>query len=140
MEHLNPQFMDREQREHIEFYQTWIRDVLKGNLAGVDDLVALRNRFTLDEYERRAAYDLGLDTDTIEDFREEIDSKIKGRVAEIAEDILCSVFHAKLFAVGIQTEEQVLPVESLEIHGERILPIVGGEPYDGAIDDVIFDR
>ena len=140
MEHLNPQFIDREQREHIEFYQTWTRDVLKGNLVGVDDLVALRNRFTLDEYERRTAYDLGLDTDTIEDFREEIDSKIKGRVAEIAEDILCSVFHAKLFAVGIQTEEQVLPVESLEIHGERILPIVGGEPYDGVIDDVIFDR
>jgi hypothetical protein len=140
MEHITPHFIDREQREHIEFYQTWTRDVLRGALAGVDDLVMLRTRFTLDEDERRTAYDLGLDTDMIEDFREEIDSKIKGRVAEIAEDILCSVFHAKLFAIGIQAEDTVLPVESLEIQGERILPVVGGEPYDGPIDDVIFDR
>src|SRR5690348_7175215 len=99
MEHITPHFIDREQREHIEFYQAWTRDVLRGALAGVDDLVMLRTRFTLDEDERRTAYDLGLDTDMIEDFREEIDSKIKGRVAEIAEDILCSVFHAKLFAI-----------------------------------------
>lgn len=140
MEHITPHFIDREQSEHIEFYQAWTRDVLRGALAGVDDLVMLRTRFTLDEDERRTAYDLGLDTDMIEDFREEIDSKIKGRVAEIAEDILCSVFHAKLFAIGIQAEDTVLPVESLEIQGERILPVVGGEPYDGPIDDVIFDR
>ena len=51
-----------------------------------------------------------------------------------------SVFHAKLFAVGIQTGEQVLPVESLEIQEDRILPVVNGEAYEGPVDDVLFDR
>ena len=77
MEQLNPQFMDREKREQIEFYQSWVRDVLKGELAGVDDLVALRNRFMLDEYDQRVVYDLGIDTDMIADLVEGIDSKIK---------------------------------------------------------------
>ena len=115
MEQLNPQFIDREKREQIEFYQTWVRDVLKGELAGIDDLVALRSRFMLDEYDQRVVYDLGIDTDMLVDLVEGIDSKIKGRLLETTEEILCSVFHAKLFAVGIQAGERVLPVESLEI-------------------------
>ena len=140
MEQLSPQFIDREKREQIEFYQTWIGDVLKGELAGINDLVVLRSRFTLDAYDQRVAYDMGLDTDLLAEFIEEIDSKIKGRLLETTEELLASVFHAKLFAVGIQTGEQVLPVESLEIHEERIVPVVDGKLYDGPVDDVLFDR
>ena len=140
MEQLYPQFIDREQREQIEFYQTWVRDVLKGELAGIDELTALRKRFMLDEYDQRVVYDLGIDTDMITELVEEIDSKIKGRLLETTEELLGSVFHAKLFAVGIQVGEQVLPVESLEIYEERILPVLNGEPYDGPVDDVLFDR
>lgn len=140
MEQLSPQFIDREKREQIEFYQTWVRDVLRGELAGVDDLVALRSRFMLDEYDQRVVYDLGIDTNMITDLIEDIDSKIKGRLLETTEELLCSVFHAKLFAVGIQVGEQVLPVESLEIYEERIVPVVNGGLYDGPVDDVLFDR
>lgn len=140
MEQVTSHFIEQERRERVVFYQTWISDVLRGEVAGVDDLTALRTRFSLDEHERRIAHDLGIDTEPIEYIRENLDSKIRGRLGEITEDILGSVFHAKLFMVGIQVGEHVLPVESLEICEERILPVVGGETYDGPIDDVLFDR
>ena len=62
------------------------------------------------------------------------------RVAETAEELVYNVFLADLFSVGIQVGEEVRLVEGLEICGDRILPLVDGEPYDGSIDDVIFDR
>ncbi len=140
MEHPSSQFIDREQREHIEFYQSWVKDVLQGNIAGVDDLIALRNRFTLDTYDQRVAYDMGLDTDMLEVLLEEINSKIKGRILETTEELLGSVFHAKLFTVGVQTGEGIQVVESLEIRGDGIVPVINGEPYEGPINDVFFDR
>lgn len=132
--------MDSEQREHIDFYRTWVGDVLRGEIAGVDDLIALRKRFTLDRYDQRVVHDMGIDTEMLDGLLEEINSKIQGRVAETAEELVCNVFLANLFSVGVRVGEEVRLVEGLEIYGDRILPRIDGEPYDGLIDDVIFDR
>lgn len=140
MEHPNPHFIDSEQREHIDFYRTWVGDVLRGEIAGVDDLIALRKRFTLDRYDQRVVHDMGIDTEMLDGLLEEINSKIQGRVAETAEELVYNVFLANLFSVGVRVGEEVRLVEGLEIYGDRILPRIDGEPYDGSIDDVIFDR
>lgn len=140
MEHSHSQFIDRQQREQIDFYQTWIRDVFRDDIAGVDELIALRNRFALNEHELGVVRDTGLDVDMFGDLLEDIDSKIQGRVAETAEELLGNVFLANLFRVGIQVGEEVRVVEGLKICGTRIMPLIDGEPYDGPIDEVIFDR
>jgi hypothetical protein len=50
------------------------------------------------------------------------------------------VFDAELFQVGVVVGEEVWRVESISAEGECVVPIIDGQAYTGAIDDVLFDR
>lgn len=139
-EQSNPTFISREQREHIAFYQEWIRTVFIEGLAGLDNLIQLRDRFTLTRDDLQDIRFRGLDLDLLRAAADEIQSKIDAETRDAARDLQRNVFDAGLFQVGIVVGEEVWQVERISAEGECVVPIIDGQPYVGAIDDVLFDR
>lgn len=140
MEHLPPTFISREQREHIEFYQDWVRTAFLEGLSGLDTLIQLRDRFTLSHDDLNDIKFRDLDLDLLHAAAEEIRSKIIAEAQDAARDLQRNVFDAGLFRVGVVVEDKVLHVEGVSTDGECVIPVIEGEPYAGAIDDVLFDR
>lgn len=140
MEQSKPTFISREKREHIEFYQEWIRTAFIEGLAGLDSLIQLRDRFTLSRDDIRDIRFRDLDLQLLQAAVDEIQSKIEAETQDAARDLQRNVFDAGLFEVGVVIDEKIWRVEGVSAAGECVVPIIDGEPYDGAIDDVMFDR
>lgn len=135
-----PRFIDKDEREHVEFYQGWIRTALIEGLAGVDDLILLRDRFSLDPSDEQQLYQLDFDLEPFQAVAKQIRDKIDEEVHYSAQDLRNNIFKAELFKVGIVVDKDIWVVEDIATRGERILPVINGEPYEGGIDDVLFDR
>lgn len=140
MEQPQPTFISRERREHIEFYQDWVRTAFIDGLAGLDSLLQLRDRFTLTEDDLQAIKFRGLDMELLAAPVRELQAAIEAEVADAVSDLQQSVFDAQLFQVAVVLGEDVGRVESVQAAGELVVPVINGEPYYGAIDDVLFDR
>lgn len=134
------EFISPEAEERIAFYKQWIRDVLTVGPAGIDDLIALRNKLTFDRYETDAARFKGVDMTPVQAVLADLTAKIAEEVADAVRDLEQTIFNAKLFEVGIVTDGDIRRVDGLVAVHESVLPLVAGEPYVGKIDAVVFDR
>jgi hypothetical protein len=143
MERSNPEiprFITFEELEKIEEYQAWIKTAFIEGLAGMSYLVGLRERFTLKEYDLICINDKSLNLELFQAARAEVCAKIEEEVEGATQDLQQTVFDGGLFHVGIVVGEETRLVKGVVTEGERVVPVVDGEPYLGPIDDVVFDR
>lgn len=140
MEQPKPTFISREQREHTQFYQEWIRTVFIEGLAGLDALIQLRDRFTLSQDDLRDIKFRDLDFELLQSAKTEIQSKIDTETRDVARDLQRNIFDTGLFEVGIVVDKKLLRVEGVSVEGECVVPVIESQPYSGGIDDVLFDR
>lgn len=140
MEQDKPTFLSREQLEDIKEYQEWIRQAFLDVIAGVDMLVELRQSLAPDIYITQTAHDMDINLEPIQSIIDDINAQIAVRIAESTEELQRRIFEDRLFEVGIVAGDETWRVEGVVAKDERILPIVGGKPYEAAVDEVLFDR
>lgn len=143
MERSHPEashFTSPEERENIEFYQGWVETAFTGELYGVATMAKLRDSLTLSRDDIEAVRFYGIDLSSVQIALAEIEQKIHEEVHDAAADIQHNVFDNGLFSVKIYTLGKKIVVEGVSPHGERVVPVVDGEPYLGFIDGLEFGR
>ena len=135
-----PHFTSPEERENIEFYKGWVETAFTGELHGVATMARLRDSLTLSSDDLETAHFFGVDLSSVQTALAEIKQKIYEEVLDAAADIQHTVFDNGLFSVSIYTCGNKLVVEGVLPQGERIVPVVDGEPYLGFIDGLEFGR
>lgn len=136
MEQSRPAFLSRETREDIQFYQTWIDQVLR---TRSDEHLEHAYR-ELERLQGDAAVELGL-SDQVALLKEAWREKMNERSEEIAQDFQKNIFDAKLFRVGIVVDGEVYEIDSVTAStAGAVVPTLAGGIYEGPIEEVMFDR
>ncbi|HET7629884.1 MAG TPA: hypothetical protein VFK03_00755 [Candidatus Saccharimonadales bacterium] len=134
------EFISHQEQERIDFYKQWVYDALTIGLAGLDDLISLRDRFELDRDDMALLRHRDIDQTVLQAAYRQIQTEIETEVADAARDLQANVFESGLFRVGIVIDDQVWPVNGIAAAGETVVPLIDGQAYDGGIDEVIFSR
>lgn len=143
MEHrdnLQSPFLSREQQENLSFYKDWLRDALLYGLAGLDQLLSLRQRVSLDDDEVNFMTSRGLDKALFEAAAANIDQEIAAEVKSAVADLQTTIFESGLFKAAVIVDGQVTPIDGVAAQGQLVLPLINGEVYDGPFDEVVFDH
>jgi hypothetical protein len=140
IDNFAPQFLSREQQERRSFYKDWLRDALLYGLAGLDQLISLRQRVSLADDEVRFVDSRGLDKALFEAAAAMIDQEIATEVKSAVADLQTTIFEGGLFKAGIIIDGQVRAIDGVAARGQLVLPLIDGQVYDGPFDEVVFDR
>ena len=123
------------------FYKGWVLGALLGGELPHEDLYDNREKLL---HMKGETVELLGDDDAatvrrnIDEIVEIINREIEARSAETLNELRQKVFSEQLFQVAIVTDDTELTVDDFAISGRRIVPVIGGEAYLNAIDDVVF--
>lgn len=129
-------------QELIDFYKQWLSDALTAGLAGVNTLVAIRDKLKLSRYEADTLRFHGIDAGiaATEAAFGQVQAAIEAEAADAADDIDQHVFKDGLFEAFIAIDDTVMPIDGVVAGQEKLLPLVDGRVYSGQIDKVVFEK